>query len=364
MKPSFFHDVDLLDLSPLHRLLFIGLWCYADREGRLADYPKQIKHDILPREQCDVDEMLEDMATIGLLVRYATESDKIIQICNFEKHQNPHPKEVPSVLPQMPFNSTASRENKSLARLSPFPSVTLPLSPVTDNPDDPPIDFESAMHAWNRHRGFKKPNKQVRDHYREQWKHDITAAEFDACLDGFFESDWAKEQSYPFAALFKDPRKWKVAWRPDLSDTPEALPAQLAPTEATTTPQTLKRDFLAEWNDAVPAAATEFDGGPRSSQNLLWAKSDPDFVEKFTEICRRADQARQNHPDATWMDFYWILSCKEGSHKRNWKRLFGDLEWMTRSKAAAEPPKKDPYSIMQAEIARRKAAEATKEAAL
>lgn len=33
IKPSFFKNEDLADLNPFDRLLFIGLWCLADREG-------------------------------------------------------------------------------------------------------------------------------------------------------------------------------------------------------------------------------------------------------------------------------------------------------------------------------------------
>jgi len=47
IKPGFFRNADLVELPVETRLLFIGLWGLADREGRMSDRPKQIK--IKPR---------------------------------------------------------------------------------------------------------------------------------------------------------------------------------------------------------------------------------------------------------------------------------------------------------------------------
>ena len=42
IKPGFFANENLAECDPLARLLFAGLWCLADREGRLEDRPKRI----------------------------------------------------------------------------------------------------------------------------------------------------------------------------------------------------------------------------------------------------------------------------------------------------------------------------------
>ena len=54
IKPGFFLNDDLAECEPLARLLFAGLWCIADREGRLEDRPKRIKIEVLPYDNCDV----------------------------------------------------------------------------------------------------------------------------------------------------------------------------------------------------------------------------------------------------------------------------------------------------------------------
>jgi hypothetical protein len=99
VKPDFFLDSDLCELSPLHRLFFQGLWCHADREGRLEDKPRELKVRILPYDACEPEAMLSDLAARGFIERYSAKGIRVIQICNFLKHQRPHHAEPPSILP-------------------------------------------------------------------------------------------------------------------------------------------------------------------------------------------------------------------------------------------------------------------------
>ena len=76
-----------------------GLWTLADREGRLEDRHKQIKMELFPVDNIDVDSMLEELQSRKFLIRYEAEQHKYIEITNFIKHQDPHYKEVASVIP-------------------------------------------------------------------------------------------------------------------------------------------------------------------------------------------------------------------------------------------------------------------------
>lgn len=111
LKPSFFtHDV-LGELSPLHRLLFQGLWCYADKEGRLEERPRFLKTVVLPYDNCDVGSMLADLADHGFIVRYRAvhcgEEKQLIAIPEFPSHQKPHPKEASNKYPPPPAKKPA-----------------------------------------------------------------------------------------------------------------------------------------------------------------------------------------------------------------------------------------------------------------
>jgi hypothetical protein len=99
IKPRFFVNDELCEMHPLARLLFAGLWCVADRAGRLEDRPKRIKLEVLPADDCDVDAMLSDLQARGFVVRYEVEGLQLVEICNWSKHQNPHHTEKHSVFP-------------------------------------------------------------------------------------------------------------------------------------------------------------------------------------------------------------------------------------------------------------------------
>lgn len=99
IKPGFFKNEDLIDLPFETRLLFIGLWTMADREGRLEDRPKKIKIELFPCDNLDIDDMLNQLGQSGFILRYSIDGNKYISIINFQKHQNPHYKEVPSEIP-------------------------------------------------------------------------------------------------------------------------------------------------------------------------------------------------------------------------------------------------------------------------
>jgi hypothetical protein len=100
LKPSFFTHEDLAELTPLHRIFFQGLWCYADREGRLEDRPKHLKTVVLPYDECSPDGLLSDLEAAGFIVRYTgDDGGRYIAIPKFGKHQKPHPREAPSEIP-------------------------------------------------------------------------------------------------------------------------------------------------------------------------------------------------------------------------------------------------------------------------
>lgn len=69
IRPEFFTDEDLVECSPLARLLFAGLWCHACDNGHLKDKPKQIKLRVLPADECDVDALLHELVAAGCITR-------------------------------------------------------------------------------------------------------------------------------------------------------------------------------------------------------------------------------------------------------------------------------------------------------
>jgi hypothetical protein len=109
LKPDFFSDEDVAELSFPARLLFQGLWTLADREGRLEDRPAWIRVLIFPYDNAiAIGELLEELCKPrthsqgAFIERYTVGEQRFIQIRNFAKHQKPHPREAPSSIPAMP----------------------------------------------------------------------------------------------------------------------------------------------------------------------------------------------------------------------------------------------------------------------
>jgi len=129
IKPAFFTSEDVCRVSPLARLLFLGLLTEADREGRLDDKPTQLKIRLLPVDTCDVDALLWDLVDATLIRRYTGEDGRdVIQIRTFADHQRPHPKEPASDLPTSGRERTRSAVNKHGGQV--FSPGSIPSSPV------------------------------------------------------------------------------------------------------------------------------------------------------------------------------------------------------------------------------------------
>ena len=119
IKPSFFTNEKLADLSFSTRLLFIGLWTMCDRLGRMEDRPKRIKMNLFPADRVDVNKGLAELATHGFITRYVVDGESFIEIPTFIKHQNPHIKEAASTIPA-PDKHGASTVQAGLIPESPF----------------------------------------------------------------------------------------------------------------------------------------------------------------------------------------------------------------------------------------------------
>ncbi len=96
IKPEFFTSDDICALSPLARLLYIGLWCEADREGRLTWTPGVLKRRYLSDDSCDIESLGGELVGRGLVRLYG---DGLAWIPSFARHQHVNVREAQSKLP-------------------------------------------------------------------------------------------------------------------------------------------------------------------------------------------------------------------------------------------------------------------------
>lgn len=99
IKPEFFTSDDICALSMAARLLYIGAWCEADREGRMEWKPRSLKRRYLPDDNIDIDALCGELINAGLVVLYG---DSLAYIPTFAKHQHINPRESVSNLPEPP----------------------------------------------------------------------------------------------------------------------------------------------------------------------------------------------------------------------------------------------------------------------
>ena len=184
IKPGFFENETLAELKPLERLLYIGLWCYADREGRFEWRPKRIKAVILPYDDCDIESMLMSLHAMTFIDMYDTPKGKVGFIPKFKEHQKPHPHEAKSVLPEKSKENQCHDMALQCNEMSPkcsadslIPDIIYKEPPISPKGEDdeqeslPPVsngrgasprgdknsgysdEFEKAWRAYPRHDG-------------------------------------------------------------------------------------------------------------------------------------------------------------------------------------------------------------------
>lgn len=91
LKPGFFKDAKVVSCSFEARLLFQGLWCLADYKGRLKYVPLEIKMEIFPGDNVDIEACMDELRVQGLVEIYLDRSGTtLVQVRNFDLHQNPH----------------------------------------------------------------------------------------------------------------------------------------------------------------------------------------------------------------------------------------------------------------------------------
>lgn len=136
------------------RLLFAGLWLVADREGRLEDKPKQIKIDVFPGDDVDVEGLLAMLGKTSMLVRYVVDGKRYLQVTNFRKHQNPHRDEKASTIPT-PHEHGANTVQTPCSDGG--NTVVIGLTPSSLTPDSRLLSPDSST---NTHLGTPPPERE------------------------------------------------------------------------------------------------------------------------------------------------------------------------------------------------------------
>jgi hypothetical protein len=210
IKPGFFKNEDLAECDLSARLLFIGLWCLADREGRLEYRPRKIKAEVFPYDNVSIDKLVHQLADKKFIIIYSINGLNYIQIENFTKHQNCHIKEQMSTI-QAPCSSGVEHQpGTSCAQLNPESPLLNPESPLLNN--TPPSDFNIFWEAY--------PNKKEKKYALKCWKKiNGTRPPIEKLLEAIRKQiEWRKNANGEFRPEWKNPATWlnKGCWDDEL----------------------------------------------------------------------------------------------------------------------------------------------------
>lgn len=185
IKPGFFRNEQLGECSFGARLLFIGLWCAADRNGRLEDRRKRLKADIFPFDDPDMDKLIDELVEHGFIGKYEVEGHNYLLVMNFAKHQSPHHTEKGGDIPpphgEITVGSPLDHGEVTVTsrpRNDVFPSDSLiPDSLIPDYPRSKQQDKRPRI-GWTECDGFLN----VSPKHREEWSGAFPAVNLDRAM--------------------------------------------------------------------------------------------------------------------------------------------------------------------------------------
>ena len=224
LKPQFFKNDLLAECQPLARLLFSGLWCMADAEGRLEYRPLRVKAEVLPYDDCDVDQLVNELEQRGFVRRYTVDDVTILVIPKFLDHQRPHPKEPTESFPPeenatagnkfvQAVNKSGTAGNKFVRAVYDCASYPSPFNPSPSNPSVMEPDKSAALPkrqpqkdsiSWDSFEGWQG----ITDADRDAWLIAYPAAGTTTELAK--ASEWLKAN--PTKAKRSNWRKFVTGW--------------------------------------------------------------------------------------------------------------------------------------------------------
>lgn len=100
IKPDFWTNARVIECSTNARLLFIGMWNFADDKGRLPFLTKTLKAQIFPADDFssdDISRMIDELSTNGLVSIYYVEEKGYLQVTGWahQRIDRPQPSKYP-----------------------------------------------------------------------------------------------------------------------------------------------------------------------------------------------------------------------------------------------------------------------------
>lgn len=87
IKPDFWTDEKIVELSFEARLFFIGSWNFADDNGNVQRSARKLKMQIFPADPIDCEPIIQTLMNHGMLIEYSVNGEDYLHIKGFKAHQ-------------------------------------------------------------------------------------------------------------------------------------------------------------------------------------------------------------------------------------------------------------------------------------
>jgi hypothetical protein len=215
IKPGYFKNEELAECDPLARILFAGLWCLADREGRMEYRPKRIKAELLPYDDVDVKKLLNQLLKYEFIVIYEADGQQYLTIPKFTDHQNCHIREAESTIPAPDEHSASTVQAPDEHGSSPADS----LLPLTDSPILIPSYAPLGAHVvknqfdrfWKAYPKKKSKGRAERAFLKINPDEQLLATMIATIEQAKTSEEWIKQggQFIPYPASWLNARGWE-----------------------------------------------------------------------------------------------------------------------------------------------------------
>jgi len=193
IKPEFFSDTQVADLSVLARLLYIGLWCHLDRQGVCEDDMKLLKREIFPYDDDittqKIELLIDELISSKRLYRFSYGGKNLLFCPYLEKHQKFHPKEnhkymIPADVLFSLLQATGEQPASNLL------ATVEPLASRVGNGEWGMGNHNSDVSA----EADPSPPEELRDELLDPYLAKVRVAAQRAWLSGFQDAEWVKSE--------------------------------------------------------------------------------------------------------------------------------------------------------------------------
>lgn len=90
IKPEFWTSAQVVECSTNARLLFVGLWTFADDGGVIPNKPIQIKMQVFPGDDFTANQIsgwLFELTNAGLIAGFENNNEQYLYVTGWDKHQ-------------------------------------------------------------------------------------------------------------------------------------------------------------------------------------------------------------------------------------------------------------------------------------